>query len=98
VSAEQWWSDEDVAVAWTAVDRHTAPHQETGEAHNGNACLTNDVLTALTPTVERIRREAKAEAWDEGYGAGDPWQRRGNPAEEKRRLNPYRLEAGGSDE
>lgn len=39
-------------------------------------------------------RAIKADAWDEGYAAGDPYHRRGNPDTAR---NPYRDLLTGDD-
>ena len=64
----------------------------------GGHCVraAEEILTALTPAVERIRREAKVEAWDEGFTRG--WYAAGakfndpRDASEAGIVNPYEPE------
>ncbi len=49
-----------------------------------------DALMAVIAARDVVRdRQIRADAWDEGFLVGDPWQRRGNP-DEAMQHNPYR--------
>lgn len=99
-----WWTDEDVARAFHAMDGICVWVGNTDDAgddvsHDGTIesddlrTLSRAALAALTPTVERIRREAKAEAFDDGVLVGLAAYSMDDSGP-----NPYRIEAGGDDE
>jgi hypothetical protein len=78
VSGEQWWSDEDVCAAAEAIEDEAIVSigRDLGTIHRDD--IVRAGLAALAPTVERIRREAKAEALREFAdrfrpGDGNPW-------------------------
>jgi hypothetical protein len=72
----QWWSEEDQQQVMHALLNHEASEPMSYIAET--ASVAAFALAALAPTVERIRREAKAEALREFAdrfrpGDGNPW-------------------------
>ena len=106
-----WWSDEDAARLDAAIGEHIGGTEDAFDPHSWRcydkerypgdcsckARLRGDVLTALTPTVERIRREAKAEALREAADEVGAWGPSTRNAAMALRARADRIEAGDSD-